>query len=363
MYDLSLRGFSHDDVQKMLRTNRTVTYRYELLDKEDVTIGSVSATGSVDFNADARVKRAASLNIKEAKDVDFLSDRIKPFFCLHTSAGVLDFPLGVFLLSSPSRSAGKGIVSRTIDCYDKLQVLVDDAFDSRWYIPKGSNYIGAINSILESAGITMAAIDACEKESQQDIEFAVGTPKIEAINKLLKAINYTDLYVDAYGVFRASEYVDPQIRAIETTYMTDKRSIVLPGAEEMLDVFNAPNKIVRYLENAEREQMIATAVNTDPASKLSTVSRGRVIVDVEAVFDIADQATLDAYVQRVAAEKKIYQYVKFETAVVPNHEFLDCLYVDNKDLAVSGKYIETAWHLDMEVGGTMSHTARKAVSI
>jgi hypothetical protein len=37
--------------------------------------------------------------------------------------------------------------------------------------------------------------------------------------------------------------------------------------------------------------------------------------------------------------------------------------VINKDLDVAGKYIETAWNIEMRNGGTMSHSCRKAVSI
>lgn len=179
----------------------------------------------------------------------------------------------------------------------------------------------------------------------------------------MQAVNYNELYADATGILVASPYVAPEVRPTETAYTTDKRSIVRPGASETLDIFGAPNKIVRYLETPERECLIATAVNDDPRSKLSTVSRGRTIVDIAAVSDIADQATLEAYVQRIAAESKIYEEVTFQSAVMPNHEYLDCLYIINKDLGTHGKYIETAWHIEAKLGGAMTHTVRKAVEL
>ena len=109
--------------------------------------------------------------------------------------------------------------------------------------------------------------------------------------------------------------------------------------------------------------MIASITNDDPLSKLSTVSRGRTLVDVQAVSDIADSETLAAYTAREAAEKKIYQKITFDTATMPNHESFDCLYIVNKDLGVQGKYVELSWTLDMKVGGKMQHTCRRAVSI
>ena len=362
MYSLAGLNYTEDECLRMLKSNRTISYRYELLDMNDRTIGDLTASGSIDFNSDAVIKRAASLSVKEVSDIDFLNDRVKPFLCLHTPNGVIEYPLGVFLLSSPNRKASNGTIDRDIDAYDKMQILIDDKFDTRYLIPAHTNYIAAVQTILQSAGVS-ADITPSDKETEVATEYAVGTSKADVVNKLLKAMNYTDLWVDASGKFKSAPYTIPEYRIIEGSYNTDKQSIVLPGATEEMDIFNAPNKIVRYLEHAERGFMTASAVNDDPNSKLSTVSRGRTIVDCEAVTDIADQATLDAYVQRVAAEKKIYQYVQFNTATMPNHEYLDCYYIINKELNVSGKYIETAWKLDMSIGGKMSHTARKAVTI
>ena len=171
------------------------------------------------------------------------------------------------------------------------------------------------------------------------------------------------MYNIFFGYIRSRPYQDPAARAIDAFYATDKASIVSPGAKEELDIFFSPNKIIRYLENAEREYIIASAVNDDPNSKLSTVSRGRTIVDIAAVSDVANQSELDAMVARLLAEHKIYQKITFETMTIPNHEYCDCLYVDNSELDVSGKYIETAWEMELKTGGKMKHLCRKAVSL
>ena len=363
MYSLEHIGYTEKQILKQLRGNRTVSYRYELLDKNERPIGDVTASGSISFDSSAAIKRVADLVIREHKEVDYLSDRIKPYMRLKLGNSFAEFPLGVFLMSSPQRQEDGVSISKNVECYDKTQILSDDKFDTRYLVRAGENYINAVATIIASAGINNYRLDACSLTLRTDIEFSVGTSKLDAINQLLKAINYNELYADSYGTIRAAKYEQPEGRKINLYYTTDKDSIVLPGAEELLDTFQAPNKIIRYLENAESECLIASVVNSDPASKLSTVSRGRTIVDIEAVYDIADQATLEAYTQRVAAEKKIYQQIIFNSAVMPHHEFQDCLYLKNKGLGISGKYIETAWSINMSVGGTMSHTCRRAVSI
>lgn len=363
MYSLETENYSEREVLKALRSHRTVSYRYELLDKNDRPIGDVTASGSISFDSNSAIKRVASLSITEGKEVDYLSDRIKPYMRLKVAGKMLEFPMGVFLMSSPSRQADAISISKNVECYDKTQILSDDKFDTRHLIRAGENYINAVATIIASAGITNYRLEASSLTLRTDIEFALGTSKLLAINQLLKAINYNELWADSYGCIRATQYQQPEGRKIDIYYVPGKESIVVPGGEELLDTFQAPNKIIRYLENAESECIKAMVINSDPASKLSTVSRGRTIVDIEAVDDIADQATLEAYTQRVAAEKKIYQQVIFSSAVMPHHEFLDCLYLRNKELDVSGKFIETAWSIDMSVGGTMTHTCRKAVSI
>lgn len=363
MYSLGFGEYSADYMDKLLRTDRTVWYEFDLLDKDDAPLGKITAQGSIDYNAAAGIQRCASLTIKEEREIDFLSERVRPLMCIRTPGGIAHYPLGVFLMSSPSRKASVGSVGRSIECYDKCQILSDDKFDTRYKVASGTNYIAAVSTILTSAGITDALLTVTDKALAADIEFAMGTSKLEAVNKLLKAINYNNIYASADGRLVAKPYADPVLRTVEAKYLTDSRSIVFPGAEEELDVFNAPNKIVRYLETADRDVIVASVTNSDPLSKLSTVSRGRTIVDIEAVTDIADQATLTAYTQRVAAEKKIYQKIIFESMAMPNHESLDCLYIINKDLDIQGKFIEQSWNLEMKVGGRMRHVCQKAVSI
>ena len=364
MYSLAQDGLTSDQVRKILSTNRTITYGYELLDQNDKTIGSVHAkTCTISNNYEARIQRVASMEITEAKDIDFVYDRVRPYMQVEAGDKKLIYPLGIFLMSSPSRKAQDGGITRMIDCYDKTQILNDDKFDSRYIVNAGVTYTAAVASIVASAGITKTNIPQSALETQNPIEFPMGTSKLDACNELLTAINYVPLYADSLGYIKTSPYILPEGRAIDVFFSTDKDSITCPGAEEEMDIFSAPNKIVRYLEHAERGLLISSVQNDDPTSKLSTVSRGRVIVDIAAVKDVPDQATLDAMVQKIMAEKKVYQKVVINTLNLPNHENGDCVYINNSEINVSGKYIETAWNMDLSSGGTMQHLCRKAVSI
>lgn len=363
MYELARNGFDSAAVFKMLRNNRTVTFEFQILNNKNVPQGMVTATGTIDFDASAKIKRVARLRVNDPREIDYLNSRVKPYMCLHVDKNILKFPLGVFLMNSPSKSFDGASVERVIECYDLTQILVDDKLAERMIIPAGANYVAVISSIIAGAGITNYRITPSDLSVAASIEFEIGTEKLDVINELLRSINYNELYCDATGVMVGSPYVHPAARTIESSYVTNQESVVLPESTRQLDVFSTPNKIVRYLESADRDVLISTAVNDNPLSQLSTISRGRVIVDVAKVDDIADQATLDAYTQRVLAESTLYERIIFSSANIPNHEFLDCLYLSNKDLGISGTYIETAWKMELKTGGVMEHVCRKAVGL
>jgi len=359
MYNLDTGQYTDEQICDFLATDREVWYEYDLLDKNNIPMGQVTATGSIDYNSTVKIQRTAQLEIREERDINFLTDKVKPSMCLRTPKGIEKFPLGVFFMNSPERQAVVGGVARGIECYDTTLQLKDDKFTTRHTIAAGTNYVTAIQSILNSAGITDARITSTAKTLAVAIDFPLGTSKLDAVNQLLTAINYNPIYADQNGRLMCEPYEDPLFRAPQASYITGAKSIIFSGVKEELDAYNIPNKVVRYLDSADRAEIISTVVNDDPENPLSTVARGRTIVDIASVNDIADQNTLDSYAARVMDRYKAYQRVILETGVMPNHGNMDCIYIVDKELNLSGKYIEEAWNISLTLGGHMSHTLRK----
>jgi len=81
------------------------------------------------------------------------------------------------------------------------------------------------------------------------------------------------------------------------------------------------------------------------------------------VDDIYDQATLDAYVKRLAyADSQIYGEFEFETAAMPHHSFYNCLFIEHTDFGFADKYMESSWFLDL-TDKKMTHICRKVILI
>lgn len=283
-------------------------------------------------------------------------------------ANVLDrwipFPLGIFLLSSPKRKDRTNGVFREVEAYGGLIILRDDKFETTYAVNEGTKYYDAIIELLSSSGITKYNIEYTDAALQRSIEFEPGKEKLFAINELLRQINYTPIYDDVNGSFTSSPYRSPAIKSIDYSYRDDDLSVMYQGVEEELDLFEIPNKWVVVCSNPEQDPLGSTYSNENEDSPLSIVNRGRTIVDYREVTDIADQQTLDAYVQRIAFEaSQVYGRISFETAIMPMHDYADLLEIDYSPLNILGKYAETSWTIPLITGGKMKHELRKVVTI
>jgi hypothetical protein len=373
MLDLAVNGYTKEQVIDRLHgrsgSRGAVKFRYDLLSKEDVKLGELTvSTGRVALNSLGEIKRTAAFQVteQEGQDIDWLNDRVRPAFLLQMEDdGWAEWPMGVFILSSPTRADENKKIKRSIEAYDTSQILKEDKFTDRYKIDVGTKYTDAVISILNSAGIWKINITDHAGTLSIDKEFEIGTTKLQAVNQLLAEINYTSIWVDENGYFVARPYQLPVNRDPEYEYRNNDLSIIHPGASEELDLFSVPNQWVRYVSNPDKTVTLRSVYTNElSTSPTSTINRGRTIVDIDAVDDIYDQATLDDYTQRQAYEaSQVYGRFDFSTALMPHHSFLDCLFVEHTAYGISYKYIETGWSMDLQTGGKQVHSCRRVIQI
>ncbi|WP_163102247.1 hypothetical protein [Peribacillus alkalitolerans] len=379
MQSLEKNGYTKKEIMDVLHSRRgprKLRFRYDLLDKQNRFIKTLNSvlSGEVSMDSLADIKRKARFTIKDDGSINFFSDRIQPFVEIEIPTlrrhsemipkSWIAFPLGIFLLSSPTRKDQTNGVFRDVDAYGGLVILRDDKFDSTYVIPSGTKVYDAIIALLLSAGIASYNIEFTNAVLQRDIEFEPGKEKLYAVNELLRQINYTPIYDDVNGIFTSAPYRSPAVKAIDYTYRDDDASVTFQGMEEVLDLFEVPNKWVVVCSNPEQTPIGSTYINENMDSPSSTINRGRTIVDYREVSDIADQTTLDAYVQRIAFEaSQVYGKITFETALMPMHDYGDILEIDYSPLNIMGKYSETSWTMPLAIGGKMRHEVRKVVTI
>lgn len=350
---------------------RRVSFRYDRLDELNAYVEPIDyvVTASVDNNALADIKRTAKFTMLERGGINYLKDRIRPWMRLgmeHLPAdgrrGYVEWPLGVFVLSTPGRVLSADVVSREVDAYDQLVVLRDDKVTDRYSVAAGAKYTDALATL--AFGFS-ASIIPSSLTLPAAMEWETGTPKLRIVNDLLAALNYESAWFDEWGTLVCRPYQSPTVRPPLWSYRDDSASVISGDVGQTIDLFDVPNRWVLTVSEADRVKLTTTYTNTDPASPTSTVSRGRIITDVRTDEDAANQATLDAKAQRYAFDaSQVFEVVEFRSLLMPMHTNGDVVELTLSGLAIAGaKYSEHTWSLPLEAGSEMSHKVRRVVSV
>jgi hypothetical protein len=341
--------------------SQCVKFRYDVL-RGGVRRASVHAEGSVSFNRFNEIQRTARFTLHE--EIDWLLDEIKPYMLLRMPNGEFaEFPLGVFILSTPNRSSANSLTTWTVEAYDRTVILAEDSLVEPLYFAAGTAYLDAVQSVLVGAGVSQVLIsDSADTVLAADREFEPGTKKIEVVNALLSEINFNPIYCDAEGRFVISKYREPGLLDAGWVYAADKTSIIGRDTQSNLDYFNMPNVFIAACSNPDLEEdYVSVWTNDNPVSKFSTVQRGRSIVsDIYQPDQITSQEDLDAYIRRIAFEaNQVYEPIRFITALNPLHERADVLSLQHPD--ATGVFVESSWSFPLAASGQMTHEARRLV--
>ena len=360
-----------DDVLHFMRGSRHVSFRYDLLDRFDMKMGEIDGIeeAGISYGEFNMIKRSAVFQLNEhlQRDIDFMTEQIQPWFILHMPAGgSVEWPLGIFMLESPEKQITEKYVYRNIGAYDKGLIIDADKIVNRYFIPAGTNYVGAVVKLLSMSGITKIGIAPTDIIIKSDREIAVGTKIKEAVNDLLAEINYKSIGVDEVGFFYSSPYVEPAQRPITQRYAADRDSVVLQELSETLDIAGHPNVFTRVARNLDLDtELVTTVYNNNPSSPTSIPNRGRQIVDYAEIDNISSQAALNIYTRRIAINAmSAYSHIKFDSALMPGHGGSDTLYLDFPMFFDAPRlYSEMNWDMKLKFDGVMSHKARRVVSL
>lgn len=316
----------------------------------------------IDCNAEAEIKVSMAGHFVDDPVVNWLSDEIMPFQIID---GV-EYPVGVFPIGTATPSYDEnGMKTVNVEAYDRTLILKQTKTEDILHLSAGTNYVQAVEQLLVRAGIPMyLATPTGEVLATDREDWDVGTPYLTIINALLSEINYGQIWFNAEGSAILQPAKTPSVANIDHRYGGDRTVRVLkrPCAIET-DVFDAPNVFIVTCGNPDlAAPLTATAVNDNPLSALSTLKRGRRIVQKVQVDNIASQAALDDYAQRLCAASMLTSEVAtIYTANLPGHGVYDTIALNHPDL--DGIFQEVAWSLILAPGQTMLHKLRRSILV
>ena len=292
-------------------------------------------------------------------NVDWLSDEIRPELVID---GVRH-PLGIYRATTMTPSENATTESLRIEAFDRGWMARDSKLEGLQYFAAGTNYVQAAASMLVASGIgTISSKPSSSTLPEARESWSIGTSRLSIANELLQEINYKDVWFDGDGLARIEPF--EQISATNIRHTLDGKnieSLLLPSISRETDIYSAPNVFVVLCSNPDKPAgMVAIAENSSAQSPLSITSRGRRIVRVTQVNNIASQADLQAMADRQLTDSLISgETIQVQTGLLPGFGVGEVTALNYKDIFALCR--ERAWSMTLTAGGTMTHTLERQV--
>lgn len=295
--------------------------------------------------------------------VNWLSDQIRPEMIIDGQV----HRCGVFLPATVTERRsedGVDLLSYVVQAYDRCWQVRDNKTESIKYFAAGMNYLAAVEQLLASAGIALiSSTDTSATLTEAREDWDIGTSYLDIINQLLSEINYNPLWFneDGLAVLEPATVVTPN--SIDHTLDTaDPDNLILPGYSRTSDIYSAPNVFFCVCSNADKSgPMTAKSENTNPQSPISINRRGRRIMKVVKVDNIASQEELQAYADRLRNESMITaESISVQTGLLPGFGVRDVTALQFGDDLFT-LCIERSWTMQLGPSGSMTHELEKVV--
>lgn len=311
----------------------------------------------MDESGDIKSSLVGDFIVNEA--VDWLTDELQPVLEID---GV-ENPLGIFLPATVSENEDETTRTLRVEAYDRCWRVRDTRSASRTYYASYNKYMDVVEALLGAAGITSIVKANLSTSLPEAREWEPGTSYLAIINELLEEINFKPLWFNAQGAAVLEPKAVPTAKNImHTLDSTNVKSLLLPTFKREVDIYQTPNVFIVICSNPDKSgAMTATARNENPLSPLSVPRRGREITKLVKVNNIASQSALNAYAENLRNESMYAgEEVEVSTALLPGWGLDDitALHYDER----IGIYVEKAWSMTLETGGTMTHRLERVVA-
>lgn len=330
---------------------RMERYWVELLTKTDVSLFNLDGVegGTVEYNYDSRIKSGFKLDLVElGQGINWLQHRLRPWVEVNGQS----WPLGVYIPNSPQAQYDSTRKRWSVSCLDKTSALDLVKVPETYSVGKDANVTTLVSNLISASSESGAAVTPSDKTTREMMVWPPNTSALSIINELLWSINYTALWTDGYGQFRAEPYVGPAERPLIGEFREGEFAIHSPVFTREQDIASVPNRVIVIAQGTDTEPpLVGEAYNTDESSPYSYQSRGGWITrsyETEA----SDQETIDAQAARyLALASTPIATLEVEHAVVPldGSNRVRFVSADIDVFAVVNEY-----QITMQVGSLMS---------
>ena len=312
------------------------TFEYYIVDPgtwKDISKVENVISSSINRDGSAETLGSASINVDET-----LGECYIRIYLITIQNGVREkHPLGTFLVQTPSYNFDGKTKSITLDAYTPLLELKENYPPLGYSILKGENILNmAFRLVRENL---RAPIYETTNDEVLHTNFVAATDDtwMTFLSDLLSTAKYK-FGLDELG--RVLFLPDQDTRSLQPvwTYTDDNSSILYPSLDIDHDLYGIPN-VVEVIYSNGNQYYYGEAVNDDPNSPISTVSRGRRIthrVTNPSVLGNPTQAQIQEYAEQLLREMSTLEYtITYKHGYCPVR-LGDCVRLNYKRAGLNG---------------------------
>lgn len=250
------------------------TFEYYTVDpgtwKDNKQITTVKSSS---ISRDSEVETLGSATIEVA---DSLGECYIRIYLITVQNGIREkFPLGTFLVQTPSSSFDGKIRSVSMDSYTPLLELKENPTPLGYSLFKGDNIMDKVYDLTQEH--VRAPVVKTEKDTTLNFNFVANTDDtwLSFISDLMANAKYAFDLDEMGRILFAPEQDTASLQPV-WTYADDNSSILYSDVSIDHDLYGIPN-VVEVVYSQNNQYYYARVVNDDPNSPTSTVSRGREI--------------------------------------------------------------------------------------
>lgn len=277
------------------------SWSFQLLDGEDRPLGALDGVtgGSADIVAQHVLGGSGQLTLDDRQPIDWMACRVQAIY----TNGADSWPVGTYLLSSPTEKHTATGVTFDVGLLTKMNVISEDTVEDRFSVAAGAQVIPAVVALIQSTGETRIAATSSTAVLTSSLTWEAGTSKLTVINDLLQAVGYWSLWCDGSGLFRVEPYVNPADRPVSFAFEHGEASVHFPDWSREQDLTSVPNRFLAIGRGDETTPpLVGVATNENPASPYGYQSRGRWITAKQEGVEGDAQDVFDEYAARKLRE-------------------------------------------------------------
>lgn len=219
------------------------------------------------------------------------------------------FPLGTFLVQTPSTNFNGRIQNISMDAYTPLLELKENSPPLGYSLLKGDNIMSKAHVICREH-MRAPVVETESDETLQTDFVADPNDKWMSFTRDLIANAKFEFALDDMGRILFAPKQDMASLQPVHTYNDDNSSILSPDIDMNHDMYGIPNAVEVVYSNGG-EFRYAKIVNDDPNSPISTINRGREILHRVTNPDfpgVPTQSQIEEYAERLLKELSSLEY-------------------------------------------------------